>query len=160
MVHLTFAFLCKAWKRQWFGRYFLHEAAEGHRMAFPIPPPSSYFTDKKRTEGECCVFQPANTCLPMPWHGQKQWKSRKNHEKSIVNRLLGVTPNRWPTNIFSQISLWALHEPLVRMMKKVLFHDFWMFFIVFNHASACTSMPSLVEIHNRWIHKILELGGS
>ena len=44
-------------------------------------------------------------------------------------------------------SSWALHEPLVRMRKKVLFHDFLMFFIVFNHANACASMHLLVEIH-------------
>ena len=33
------------------------------------------------------------------------------------------------------------------MMKKVLFHDFQMFFIVFDHGNTCTSMHSLVEIH-------------
>ena len=40
------------------------------------------------------------------------------------------------------------HEPLVRMMEKVLFHHFTMFFIVFDHANACASMHSLVKIHN------------
>ena len=34
------------------------------------------------------------------------------------------------------------------MMKKVLFHDFRMFFIVFDHANACARMCLLVEIHN------------
>ena len=51
------------------------------------------------------------------------------------NQLLGVTPNRWPTNFFLNYSSWALHEPLVCMMKKTLFHDFWMFSIVL-HAFA------------------------
>ena len=35
-----------------------------------------------------------------------------------------------------------------RMKKKVLFHDFLMFFIVFDHANECASMRSLVELHN------------
>ena len=29
----------------------------------------------------CCVFRPANACLHMCLHGQKQWKSFKNHKK-------------------------------------------------------------------------------
>ena len=32
--------------------------------------------------------------------------------------------------------------------EKVLFHHFQMFFIVFDHANACTSMHLLVQIHN------------
>ena len=30
----------------------------------------------------------------------------------------------WPTNFFLRFSLWALHEPLMCMMKKVLFNSF------------------------------------
>ena len=69
----------------------------------------------------CCVFRPASTCL----HSVLMVE---NHEKCF--------------------SPWAFHEPLVRMMEKVLFHDFWMFFIIFDHANAWASMHSLVEIHN------------
>ena len=36
------------------------------------------------------------------------------------------------------------------LMKKVLFVDFGMFFIVFNHVNACASMYLLVEIHNNY----------
>ena len=32
--------------------------------------------------------------------------------------------------------------------KRYFFHHFPMFFIIFNHANACASMCSLVEIHN------------
>ena len=66
-----------------------------------------------------------------------------------VNQLLGVTPNRWPTNFFLGFSSWISHEPLVRMMEKVLFHHFPMFFIIFDHANSCASMHLLVEIHNK-----------
>ena len=64
----------------------------------------------------------------------------------MSNQLLGVTPNRRPTNFFLRFSSQALHEPLVRMMKKVLFHDLQMFSIIFDHANA--SMRLLAEIHN------------
>ena len=38
----------------------------------------------------------------------------------------------------------CVQEAHVRLMKKIL----QMFFIVFDHANACASMHSLVEIHN------------
>ena len=44
------------------------------------------------------------------------------------------------------------HEPPVRMMEKVLFHHFPMFFIVFDHAIACASMRLLVKIHNMGVN--------
>ena len=37
------------------------------------------------------------------------------------------------------------------MMEKALFHDFQMFFIVFDHANAYASMHLLVEIQNNKI---------
>ena len=43
----------------------------------------------------------------------------------------------------------AFHEPLMCMMKKVLFHNFQIFFIVFDHANDCASLGSLVQIHNK-----------
>ena len=51
---------------------------------------------------------------------------------------------------FFFIFLDASHMSLlyVCMMEKVLFHHFPMFVIVFDHANTCTSMHSLVEIHN------------
>ena len=52
--------------------------------------------------------------------------------------------------LFLGFSLWALHKPLMRMMKKVLFFtNFRVFLIVLDHANACASMHSLVEIHNK-----------
>ena len=33
---------------------------------------------------QCCVFQPANACLHMRWHGLKRLKTFKNHEKSLT----------------------------------------------------------------------------
>ena len=72
-----------------------------------------------------------------------------SNQRLGVNQLLGVTPNRWPTNFFLGFSSWISHEPLVRMMEKVLFHHFPMFFIIFDHANSCASMHLLVEIHNK-----------
>ena len=47
--------------------------------------------------------------------------------------------------IFLRSLLWAsrAHDE-----KKYLFSHFWMFLIIFDHANACASMRSLVEIHN------------
>ena len=42
----------------------------------------------------------------------------------MSNQLVRVTPNRWPKNFFPHFSSWALLEPLVHMMKKVLFSCF------------------------------------
>ena len=62
-------------------------------------------------------------------------KNMKNIWKSSVNQLLGVTPNCWPTNFFLHFSSCVLYEPLVNIIKKVLFHNFWMFFIIFDHVN-------------------------
>ena len=59
--------------------------------------------------------------------------------------------------IFSNLEHWTfffifLHAPYMSLMyawwKRYFFHDFWMFSIIFDHTNACTSMRSLVEIHN------------
>ena len=46
----------------------------------------------------------------------------------------------------------SLHEPYISLLyawwKRYFFHDFRMFSILFDHANACASMHSLVEIHN------------
>ena len=76
-------------------------------------------------------------CISTSERMVKKMKITKKHEKSInnlkkttlqlsnhllgVHQLLEVTPNRWQTNFFLNFSSRALHEPLVRMMKKVLF---------------------------------------
>ena len=51
---------------------------------------------------------------------------------------------------FFNFSSWALCEPIVHMMKKVLFTHFQVFLIDFDHANAYASMPSLVKIHNKY----------
>ena len=43
----------------------------------------------------------------------------------MSNQLLGVTPNRWPTNFFLHFSSCVSHEPLARMMEEVLFSSFY-----------------------------------
>ena len=52
-----------------------------------------------------------------------------------------------------QFHVMFLREPYVRVScvpwKKYFFDNFQAFFVVFNHANACASMHSLVEIHNR-----------
>ena len=51
-------------------------------------------------------------------------------------------------NVLWKFSSWPLYEPLMYMMKKLLFYDFWMFSFVFDHANVWASMLSLVKIHN------------
>ena len=45
-----------------------------------------------------------------------------------------------------------LHAPNMSLSyvwwKRYFFHDFWMFFIFFNHVNACANMHLLVKIHN------------
>ena len=103
----------------------------------------------------CCVFWPANACLGMRSHGQKQWKTFKIMKKvpfplCVREAHVGDIKNE-------EKSLWALHEPLVRILEKVLFDDFLMFFIIFAPANACASMRSLVKIHNTQLTKTLFL---
>ena len=90
--------------------------------------------------------------------------SCKTHEekrrKKFVGQPLGVTlkssltPKSWLLIWKIVVLILFLHNPLMCVkpifiyLKKVLFNDFWMFFIVFDHANACASMHSLVEIHN------------
>ena len=69
------------------------------------------------------------------------------HDLLILNFLILIMTLWYYIVCFSSQ---ALHEPLVRMMKKELFHDFQTFFIVFDHASACARMRLLVEIHNTY----------
>ena len=78
-----------------------------------------------------------------------------NEQPAFGNQRLGVTPNRWPTNFFLRFSLfffvslsWASREPLLCMMKKVLFTHFRVFSIIFDYANACLRIRSLVKIYN------------
>ena len=41
------------------------------------------------------------------------------------NLLLGVTPNRKPTNFFLHFHLYALHEPIERMKNDTFFMVFY-----------------------------------
>ena len=59
-------------------------------------------------------------------------------------------------SIFPHVAAIALHESLVRTMKKLPIDNFQAFVIVFDHVNACTSMHSLVEIHNRQVLKELQ----
>ena len=84
----------------------------------------------------CCVFWPANAKVLF---SQKNTKFQMSNQRLGVDPLLGVTPIRWLTNFFFRFSLWALREPLVCMMKKVIFS--W-FLNVFN----CTQQPVTSDI--------------
>ena len=58
---------------------------------------------------------------------EKRRKFQMSNQHLGVTQLLGVTPNRWPTNfffIFLRFSSCALREPLMQMMKKILFYSF------------------------------------
>ena len=87
----------------------------------------------------------ACACICMVENNQKHSKIRRLG----VNQLLGVTPNPWPTTFFFVF----LREPLLSLScawwKRYFFTHFRVFLIVFDHADACASMRSLVEIHNR-----------
>ena len=53
------------------------------------------------------------------------------------------------SEIFIVNSIIFVHDPPVTMMKNTIFNDnFRAFSIVFDHANTCTSMCSLVKIHN------------
>ena len=86
----------------------------------------------------CCVFRPA-------------WKKFENHEK--VNfltcvqevHLRCVNENEEKSLLVSD---WEWLPKAGWHPKASFFHDFQMFFIVFDHASTCASMRSLVKIHN------------
>ena len=85
---------------------------------------------------------------------------KKNEEKSLLVSDWEWLPKAgWHPNVgcsfgillnfFLHFSSCVSDEPLMRMMEKVLFHHFTMFFIVFDHANTCASMCLLVEIRNR-----------
>ena len=83
-------------------------------------------------------------------HEEKQRKTKKK----FVGQRLGVTPKSCLTHkhwlLIWKFVVFVLREPLVRMMKKVLFTHFRVFSIVFDHADACA-----VEIHNTCIFHII-----
>ena len=70
-------------------------------------------------------------------HKEKTTKFQMSNQHLGVNQLLGITNNRCATNFFLRFSSWALHEPLVRMMEKVLFS--W-FSNIFHRSRSCKRM--------------------
>ena len=77
---------------------------------------------------ECCVSWPAHAFA----------LNDETHLKIIKK-----------VHIFLHFSTLALCEPIVCAHdKKVLFDDFPVFFIIFDHVNAFTSMRLLVKIHN------------
>ena len=69
------------------------------------------------------------------------------HSLLIVWHHLRMLPKSYlGLDFFLCFSSWALHEPLVCMMKKVLFSWFLNFLIFFDHGNACAS---IVEIRNK-----------
>ena len=74
--------------------------------------------------------------IAFPSYTQEAYKrlTKKNEENSKWATSIWVSPsfweslpNRWPTNfffIFLRFSSCALHEPIVQMMKKILFYSF------------------------------------
>ena len=85
---------------------------------------------------------------PSHVHEQKYKKKKFQMSNQLlgVNQLLWVTPNGWPTNFFLHFSSWAINEPLIRMMEKVLFS--WFSNVFHRFLPWCASMRLLVEIHN------------
>ena len=89
--------------------------------------------------------------------------NEEKRRKKFVGQRLGVTlkspltPKSWLLIWKIVVLILFLHnprmwvKPIFIYLKKVLFNDFWMFFIVFDHANACASMWFLVEIHNNYI---------
>ena len=97
-------------------------------------------------------------------------KRTKNNKIQNEQPAFGCQPAFGWYSIFFQTSFWEslpiadqqtffflfLHEPYMSLSytwrKRYFFHHFRMFLIVFDHASACSSMRSLVEIHSN--HKL------
>ena len=69
-------------------------------------------------------------------HAFTRSKTMKNMEKWWKKYLF---------QLFLCFSSWALHEPLVHIKEKVLFHHFWKFLIIFDHANVCASMHLLAK---------------
>ena len=97
----------------------------------------------------CCVFRPANACLRMYLHGRKWWKTLENEKFEF---LIKVCLRR-----ISTINCRPAFVSHSQLLTNKLFSSFfflrltwtsWMFFIVFDLANTCTSMRSLVKIHN------------
>ena len=111
----------------------------------------------------------ACACICMVENDEKHWKMmkkvpflscareahvrsmKKSEEKTKLATSIWVSASFWESlpiadqqNLFFFFSSQALHKPLVRMMEKVLFHDFH----CFRPCKRCASMHSLVEIHN------------
>ena len=113
----------------------------------------------------CCVFQPANACLRLRSHGWKRSKTSENDNK-IPNEqpafgcqpAFGSHSQSLTNNIFSSFffiflpySSCALHEPLVRMMEKILFS---LFSNVFDRFQPCQRMRKHVfagRITQQWL---------
>ena len=76
-----------------------------------------------------------------------------SNQHLVVNQLLGVTPNHWPTNFFFLFFLVFICEPYVSLLcawwKWYFFTHFGEFPIVFDHANVCASLRSLIKIHNK-----------
>ena len=53
------------------------------------------------------------------------------------------------------VYVWSRYD-VGNIEQRNFFHNFQMFFIVFDHANACASMRSLVKIHNSWCLQQLE----
>ena len=107
----------------------------------------------------CFVFNFVCICVvyfDQQMHGQKQWKTVKNHEKStfFIMRMRGSCMAHEEKQrksllvIFFMGLTWASHV----QDEKGSFYGFWMFFIVFNHANECASKLLLVELHNIYIY--------
>ena len=76
---------------------------------------------------------------------------RKRKKFQMSSHLLGVTPNRWPTNFFLQFRSCA-------WSKRYFFHDFRIFFIVFDHAGWNTQHAYISGFnpHNQFSVQICE----
>ena len=86
----------------------------------------------------CCAFQPANTCF------------RKQH---TTPHTAGDTGH--PCFLCKKVGhrvyyVWGIAATATFLAAK-LFHDFPVFFIVFDHANACASRHFLVKIHNIFV---------
>ena len=138
---------CMAWCLAWAWHDAWHWGACINCFWVPVPVMSLM--------GGCyikcgkCVREWIGRVAPKHWLGDcfwpfKTWKTSGND----VNQLLGVTPNHWPRNFFF-VFLHASHMSFsCAWWKRYFFNHFTMFFIVFDHANACASIRSLVEIHN------------
>ena len=98
---------------------------------------------------------------PFNWTGKQDllWSGRGNYCLLCIStsKCMLAHAFTWSKTIKNIQKSWKksfffMSQPYMSLSyarwKRYFFYDFGMFLIIFNHVNACTSMRSLVEVHN------------